>query len=85
MPDIEADSKEKSIVKKDKPQKKRTDGLKRFFVETKAEFRKIVWPTPKQTLDQTVIVFLAIVIIGVFIWGLDALTSWGIKSILSNV
>jgi preprotein translocase subunit SecE len=84
MPDIEAKAKEKSIEKKEKPRNKRLEGLKRFFVETRAEFRKIVWPTPKQTFNQTLVVILAIVIIGAFIWGLDSLTSSGIRAVLKN-
>jgi preprotein translocase subunit SecE len=84
MPDIETKAKEKSIEKKVKPRNKRMEGLKRFAIETKAEFRKIIWPTPKQTFNQTVVVLLAILIIGVFIWGLDSLTMLGLKSILNK-
>ena len=84
MPDIEAKTTEKSTEKKDKPSKKRMEGLNRFFVETKAEFRKIVWPTPKQTINQTVVVLLAIIIIGAFIWGLDSLSGLGLNAILKK-
>lgn len=83
MPD-EVKTKEKSIEKKDKPRKKRTEGLKRFFHETKAEFRKIVWPTPKQTLNQTLVVLLAIIIIGAFIAALDSVTMLGLDAILKK-
>ncbi|CDZ24602.1 hypothetical protein CCDG5_1492 [[Clostridium] cellulosi] len=72
MPDIEAKVKGKSVAK-NKAGKKRTEGLKRYFTETKAEFKKIIWPTPKETFKQTAIVFLAILIFGVFIWALDSL------------
>lgn len=83
MPDIETKSKE-NVEKKAKPRSKRTEGLKRFAVETRAEFKKIVWPTPKETFNQTVVVLLAIIIIGAFIWGLDSLTMFGLDSILKN-
>jgi preprotein translocase subunit SecE len=83
MPD-EVKTKEKSIEKKDKPRKKRTEGLKRFFTETKAEFRKIIWPTPKQTFNQTVVVLLAIIIIGAFIYALDSLTMFGLDALLKR-
>jgi preprotein translocase, SecE subunit, bacterial len=83
MPDIEES---KSKEKKEKPrQNKRFDGLKRFFTETKAEFRKIVWPTPKETLNQTVVVLIAIVCIGIVIWALDALDSWAVQTLISNI
>lgn len=83
MPDKEAKS-EKSIAKKEKSNKKRIDGLKRFFAETKAEFKKIVWPTRKQTVNQTVVVLLAIVLIGALIWALDSLTMLGLSTVLKN-
>lgn len=81
MPD---EAKEKSIEKKAKPRNKRLEGLKRYFVETRAEFRKIVWPTPKVTFNQTVVVLLAIIIIGAFIWGLDSLTMLGLNAVLQG-
>lgn len=84
MPDIGTKSKSKSSANKNKPEKKRLEGLKRFFVETKAEFKKIIWPTPKETLKQTGIVFLAIIIVGVFIWALDSLTMTGVNAILQR-
>ena len=87
MPDIEeSKSKDKSIAKKEKPrEKKRFDGLKRFFTETRAEFRKIVWPTPKETVNQTVIVLISIVCVGVVIWALDALDSWALSLLIKNI
>jgi preprotein translocase subunit SecE len=86
MPDVESKTDEKSIVKKPKVKSsnKRMEGLKRFFVETKAEFRKIVWPTRKQTINQTVIVLLAIVLIGALIWALDTVTMYGLGTILKK-
>lgn len=85
MPDIEAKSKEKSTAKKDKSTNKRFDGLKRFFVETKAEFRKIVWPTPKETFNQTVVVLVSIIVIAAFIFGLDTLSRYGLNAILQRL
>lgn len=72
-------------VQKDNTKKKRIDSLKRFFTETRLEFKKIVWPTPKQTFDKTVVVLATIVLIGLFISGLDALTSLGLSSVLNKL
>lgn len=83
MPDVDVKSSDKT-AKKAKSSNKRIEGLKRFFVETKAEFRKIVWPTRKQTVNQTVIVLLAIVLIGALIWCLDSLTMLGLQAILKK-
>ncbi len=40
---------------------------------TKSEFKKVVWPTKKQLLNNTIIVIAALILIGLVIFGLDAL------------
>ena len=43
------------------------------FKATKSEFKKVVWPTKKQLLNNTVVVIAALVVIGLIIFGLDSL------------
>ena len=62
----------------------RFGGLLRFLSETRAEFKKIVWPTPRQVFNNTVVVIIAILLVGVFIWGLDTLSSLCLSAILKN-
>ena len=38
---------------------------------TGAEFKKVVWPTKKQLINNTLIVLAALIIIGLIIFGLD--------------
>ena len=40
---------------------------------TNSEFKKVVWPTKKQLINNTLIVIAALVIIGLIIFGLDTL------------
>lgn len=40
---------------------------------TKSEFKKVIWPSRKQLLNNTAIVIAALVIIGLVIFGLDSL------------
>ena len=47
--------------------------IKAFWKETKSEVKKVVWPTPKQVLNNTLIVIAVVVIAAVFIAGFDAL------------
>lgn len=70
-------------IKKENTAKKMSGGVKRFFIETKSELKKIVWPTSKQVVNNTIIVLITILVVGVFIWGLDALTSQILK-LLTN-
>ena len=40
---------------------------------TKSEFKKVVWPTKKQLINNTLIVLAALIVIGLIIFGLDKL------------
>ena len=43
----------------------------KFLKDYKGEFKKITWPTPKQTAKNTGIVIAAMVVIGLFVVLLD--------------
>ncbi len=43
----------------------------RFFKEIRMEMKKVIWPTKKQLLNNTLTVFAACFFIGVFIWVAD--------------
>lgn len=49
---------------------KKKDG---FFQAEKKEFKKINWPTKKETLDYTLLVIIVSIITGILIWGLDVI------------
>ena len=44
-----------------------------FVQGSRVELRKVVWPTRQETLQTTMVVFVAIVAMGVFFWLLDML------------
>ena len=46
--------------------------IKNFWKETKSEVKKVVWPSPKQVLNNTLIVIAVVVIAAVFIGVVDA-------------
>ncbi len=52
--------------------------------ELKGEIRKIVWPTREQTTNNTVVVLVTILIVGVFIWVLDAVFNLGVTKFISH-
>ena len=54
----------------------------RFFKEVKQEGRKIVWPTRKETLISTAMVFVMVVIFSIFFLLVDNVISWAIRLIL---
>ena len=48
---------------------------KHFYIyaqESVAETRKVVWPTRKETIQTTAIVFAFVVIMALFLWAVDA-------------
>jgi len=53
-----------------------------LFKEAKAEIRKVVWPTRQETLQTTAIVVVAVLIIGLLLWGLDSLLSWLVSGVI---
>ena len=42
-----------------------------FVQGSRVELRKVVWPTRQETLQTTLIVFVAILALGIFFWVLD--------------
>ena len=48
----------------------------------KSELKKVVWPTPKQTVNNTVIVIICCIIVGICIWLFDALAGAVITALL---
>ena len=55
-------------VKKTKNEEK---NKKRFFKDFKAELKKVVWPTPKQLLNNTIAVITIVLVVGVIVFVLD--------------
>ena len=55
---------------------------KKWFRELKSEIHKIVWPTREKTVNNTVVVLAACLMVGVFIWVLDAVFNIGVQAFI---
>ena len=53
-----------------------------FSQESIAETKKVVWPTRKETLQTTGIVFAFVVVMALFLWMVDASLLWVVKKLL---
>ena len=73
----------KSQKKKEKKAKK-SNGVLKFFRDLKGEFKKIVWPSKKQIINNTIVVIAAIIVIGIFIWVIDFGLGALVKLFLGN-
>ena len=65
-----------------------TEPGKQFYVysqESIAETKKVVWPTRKETLQTTGAVFLFVLVMALFLWGVDATLLWIVKKFLGQV
>ena len=53
-----------------------------FAHESYNEVRRVVWPTRKETMQMTGIVFAFVAIMGLFLWLLDKFVEWALFSVL---
>lgn len=42
-----------------------------FFKDSRAELRKVVWPTREETMQTTMVVAAMVVVLAIILWGLD--------------
>ena len=52
---------------------------KHFFKDFKAELKKVIWPTPKQLVNNTVAVVTIVLITAAIVFGLDSIFKNGNK------
>jgi preprotein translocase subunit SecE len=57
------------------------DRFLHFLRETRIELRKVVWPTREETAKTTGIIMIAVVVVAIFLWIIDAFFTWGVQSI----
>ena len=50
--------------------------FKEYLEESKAEIKKVVWPTRKETLQMTAYVFAFVVVMALFLWLTDKTLEW---------
>ena len=57
------------------------DRFVHFLKETRIELRKVVWPTRQETIKTTGIIMIAVIVVAIFLWIIDAFFTWGVGSI----
>ena len=61
---------------------KKKGGIRKYFRELKAEIKKVVWPTRQQVVKNTGVVLTIMVVMAVFLFGVDSGLGAAIKAIL---
>lgn len=54
----------------------------KFLRDAQIEVRKVVWPTRQETWQTTLIVAVAVLIIGIMIWIIDVILSWTVRMMM---
>ena len=74
-------------AKKDKSEKNSKPGIfariKQWCKETKAELKKVQWPTWKQTMNNTLIVLAFCVVVGICIFLFDTVATQLLKALVN--
>ena len=52
-------------------QTERGRAIREFFLESRTEVRKVVWPSRQETVQTTLIVFAVVIVMGIFLWLVD--------------
>lgn len=52
-----------------------------FLRDSQIEVRRVVWPTRQETLQTTLVIIGVTVVVALFLWVLDALLGWLVKSL----
>ena len=73
----------------EKENKKDVKNTRSFFKDFKAELKKVIWPTPKQLVNNTIAVVVIVVITAAIVFVLDVvfdlLNKYGINNLKSRV
>ena len=64
-----------------KKEKQNNKQKRHFFKDMKAELKKVIWPTPKQTANNTLAVIAFTVSIAVVVFALDLVFEFGSKKV----
>ena len=58
--------------------------LKKYLKGTKSELKKVTWPTKEQLKQNTSVILVFIILIGLFLFVFDVAFSW-LSSLLTNI
>ena len=54
-----------------------------FVPEVVSEMGKVVWPTAKQMVQYTIVVFAFLFVLTALVWGIDTVASLGVDAVLN--
>ena len=55
----------------------------KWFRDMKSELKKVVWPTPKQTIKGTLVAIVMMLICAVVLWGFDTAAGSAVEALMN--
>lgn len=74
-----------NAVKKTEGKLSFTKRIGKWMREMRSELKKVIWPIPKQTLNNTVVALVMMAFSAVVLWGFDTLASLGVQTLIDLV
>lgn len=89
-----AENKTTSSANENKPAEKKTEKKPNWFVRTwrsikkwchelRVELKKVVWPSRKDVIHNTLVVIACVLVVGVVIWVFDALSAAIVRALIN--
>jgi preprotein translocase subunit SecE len=60
----------------------RVGDMQKFMNEVKVETKKVTWPERKETIQATLMVFVMVIFIALFLWLIDSSLSWLVQKVI---
>jgi len=60
----------------------RVGDMQKFINEVKVEAKKVTWPERKETIQATLMVFVMVIFIALFLWLIDSSLSWLVQKVI---
>ena len=57
--------------------------FKRYLADVRAEARKVVWPTRRDTTQTTIVVFGMVILVSLFLWIVDTILALLVRTVIS--
>ena len=57
----------------------------RWFREMRSETKKVIWPTPKQVVNNTGVALGMMIVSALVLWGFDTLAKLGVQTLIDLV
>lgn len=58
--------------------------FRKFVLDARIELYKVFWPTRQETGTMTLVVFVFVIIMALFFWGVDSIISWATRALLGS-